>query len=271
MQDDWLGLDGKTCVVTGAARGIGFAIAADLAAAGGRVVMLDIADGASARAAATIEGDVTAMVCDTADEALVDAVADRVECKFGRCDVLVNNAAIFQPKQLVESTLEHWNKGVAVNLTGYFNCTRAFGRKMIGNGGGAIVHIGSIAAFTSQFYGVDYSATKAAITAFSRQVAIEWGGYGIRSNVVHPGLTKTPLTAERNAGTDVMERRARMTAVKRMGEPKDIAGAVLFLASDRSSYVTGADMMVDGGIQRMLTELVPNAERISDFEQAIRK
>ena len=271
MQQDWLGLSGKVCVVTGGARGIGLAIAEGFASVGGRVIILDLTAEVAESAASTIGEDALGLACDTSDEASVKAAAERVKSVHGRCDVLVNNAAIFRPKPLIESTLKDWNDGIAVNLSGYYNCVQAFGRLMLENGGGAMVHIGSIAAITSQFHGVDYSATKAAITGFSRQVAIEWGGCGIRSNVVHPGLTKTPLTAERNAGTDIMERRARMTAVKRMGEPDDIANAVMFLASDRSSYVTGADMIVDGGLQRMLTELIPNANRISDFEEGIRK
>lgn len=271
MQEDWLGLSGKVCVVTGAARGIGFAIAEGFSAAGAKVVVLDLEAGNAEAAASRLSGDVLALACDTADETSVGAAAARVKAAFGRCDVLVNNAAIFRPKPLIESTLQDWNDGLAVNLSGYYNCVQAFGRLMLESGGGAMVHIGSIAAFTSQFHGVDYSATKAAVTVFSRQVAIEWGGRGIRSNVVHPGLTRTPLTAERNAGTDVMARRARMTAAKRMGEPGDIADAVLFLASDRASYVTGADMIVDGGLQRMLTELIPNANRISDLEEGLRR
>ncbi|MGV3549228.1 SDR family NAD(P)-dependent oxidoreductase [Rhizobium sp.] len=266
-----MGLSGKVCVVTGGARGIGLAIGEGFASVGARVVILDLAEEAAQAAAARLGGEAIGIACDTADEASVKTAAERVKSGFGGCDVLVNNAAIFRPKPLIESTLKDWNDGLAVNLSGYYNCVQAFGRLMLEKGGGAMVHIGSIAAFASQFHGVDYSATKAAITGFSRQVAIEWGGRGIRSNVVHPGLTKTPLTAERNAGTDIMERRARMTAAKRMGEPEDIAHAVMFLASERSSYVTGADMIVDGGLQRMLTELIPNANRISDFEEGIRK
>ncbi|MBX9459698.1 MAG: SDR family oxidoreductase [Rhizobium sp.] len=271
MQQDWLGLSGKTCVVTGGARGIGLAIAEGLAGAGARVVVLDLAAEDAERAASALGADALGLACDTSDEASVTAAAERVRSAHGRCDVLVNNAAVFRPMPLIESTLKDWNDGLAVNLSGYYNCVQAFGRLMMENGAGAMVHIGSIAAFTSQFHGVDYSATKAAITGFSRQVAIEWGGRGIRSNVVHPGLTKTPLTAERNTGSDIMARRARMTAAKRMGEPDDIANAVMFLASERSSYVTGADMIVDGGLQRMLTELVPNATRISDFEKGLRQ
>lgn len=271
MEDDWLGLAGKVCVITGAARGIGHAIAESFTKAGATVAILDLVLADAEAAAGKLSDKTLAIACDTSKEGSVQAADETVRRKFGRCDVLVNNAAIFRPMPLIDSTLADWNAGLAVNLTGYYNCVRAFGRLMMEHGGGSIVHIGSIAAFTSQFQGVDYSASKAAITIFSRQVAIEWGGNGIRSNVVHPGLTKTPLTAERNAGTKILEQRARMTAMKRMGEPQDIADAVLFLASDRSSYVTGADLIVDGGLQRMLTEIIPNATRISDFEQGIRQ
>ena len=146
---------------------------------------------------------------------------------------------------------------MAINLGGYYLCSHILGEDMLARGQGAIVHVGSIAAHFPQPMGLDYNASKAAILALSQQIAVEWGARGIRSNVVNPGMIQTPMTAKLNADPDIVSRRAQMTASRRLGRPEDIANIVAFLASDRSAYVNGAELMATGGLHSMLMSLIP--------------
>lgn len=260
MNAAWLGLDGKTCVVMGGGRGIGEAIAAGLHAAGAKVAVLDH-DRALAEDAASRLGDgALAFQCDISDEANVKATAESIAAAFGPCDVLINNAMFFAPASLLEAKLADWERNLSINLTGYYISSMAFGRQMIENGGGAIVHTGSLASEFPQSSGVDYSASKAGIAGLSRQIAIEWGPSGVRSNAVHPGLTRTPRFEMRYRDPVVLAARSKMTALNRVGMPIDIANAVIFLASARASYITGADFIVDGGLRCKLFDLVPQVD-----------
>jgi NAD(P)-dependent dehydrogenase (short-subunit alcohol dehydrogenase family) len=257
MSNAWLKLENKVCAVTGGAGGIGRAIVSSFADAGARVAILD-RDEATVRAlAAEVGRAAIGVACDVASESSVRDARTAVEATFGRCDVLVNNAAVLRPRPLLDSTLDEWRQSLAINLDGYYLCARIFGQLMIAGGGGSIVHVGSIAAELPQPNGLDYSAAKAAIVALSRQIAVEWGEQGIRSNVVNPGPVVTPLTAKLNADPDIVARRAAMTAIKRLGTPEDIANIVAFLASDRSGYVTGADLMATGGLHVMMMKTLP--------------
>ena len=257
MPSSWLQLEGMACVVTGGTGGIGRAIVSTLADAGARVAILDRDEATVREFAGQVGRDAIGLACDIASEPSVLAARDAVARAFGRCDVLVNNAAVLTPRPLLDATLEEWNRNLAVNLTGYFLCSRVFGAQMIQTGGGAIVHLGSIATELPQPNGLDYSACKAAIQALSRQIAVEWGDRGVRSNVVNPGPVVTPMTAKLNADPDIVVRRAAMTAIKRLGTPEDIANIVAFLASPRSGYVTGADLMATGGLHVMMMKHMP--------------
>lgn len=257
MADDWLALDGAVCVVTGGTGGIGRSIVSTLADAGARVAILDLDETATAELASQTGRQAIGVACDISDEASVLAARHAVARAFGRCDVLVNNAAILTPHPLLDAPLAQWSRNVSVNLTGYYLCSRVFGSQMMETGGGAIVHLGSIAVELPQPNGLDYSACKAAIQALSRQIAVEWGDRGIRSNVVNPGPVVTPMTARLNADPDVLARRAAMTAIKRLGTPQDIANIVAFLCSPRSAYVTGADLMATGGLHVMMMKHMP--------------
>ena len=193
MNANWLGLEDKTCVVMGGGRGIGEAIAAELHAAGGRVTVIDHDRGLAEGAANRIGDGILPLCCDISDEDNVIRAAKEVEGEFGPCDVLVNNAMIFAPASLLDTDSRDWNRNISVNLTGYYIASMAFGRQMMERGG-TIVHTGSLASEFPQSSGVDYSASKAGIAGLSRQIAIEWGPRGIRSNTVHPGLTRTPAS-----------------------------------------------------------------------------
>jgi glucose 1-dehydrogenase len=156
--------------------------------------------------------------------------------------VLVNNAGILRPGALDEVSLETWNAVLAVNLTGYLIAARAFGADMLAAKTGSIIHVSSIAGVNMQPRSGAYSASKAGVLMLSKQLSVEWGVRGVRSNAVLPGSIRTPLA---------------IIPARRIGEPEDIANVVTFLASDRSGYVNGAEILVDGGLDGKLMDLLP--------------
>lgn len=257
---DWLGLRGRVAVVTGAASGIGKATAVGLAAVGAAVALLDINEAGARAAAAAIEaggGKAIGVACDTTSEASIKAAHDVVERQLGGADVLVNNAGVLRPGGLDALSLGDWNAILAVNLTGYLLAAQAFGKGMRARRRGSIVHIASIAASQPQTYSGAYSAAKSAVVMLSRQLSVEWGPSGVRSNVVSPGFIRTPLSEAFYQVPGVVEARARVVPGGRVGTPEDIARAVTFLASDMAEYVSGAELLVDGGASGILMSQVP--------------
>ncbi|MDF3855597.1 SDR family NAD(P)-dependent oxidoreductase [Paracoccus sp. P2] len=252
----WLGLEGRTVVITGAGGGIGQALARSFAAEGARAILLDRDLDRSGPLAEQLGGGALALACDLADPGSVAAAAGRVEAEGG-ADVLVNSAAILRPGALESVSPEDWSAMLAVNLTGYLTAAQAFGRGMLGRGRGALVHVASIAASQPQPASGAYSASKAAVAMLSRQLAAEWGPRGLRSNCVSPGLVLTPMSAAFYADPEVKARREAMVPLRRIASPQDMADAVLYLASDRAAYVTGQDIVVDGGLSQSLMGLVP--------------
>jgi len=256
----WLGLEGRVCVVTGAGSGIGAGVAEGFAAAGAQVALVDRDVSAARRVAGRLAeqgGRALAVECDIADEAAVHAAAAAVRAELGPASVLVNNAGLLRPAGLDTVTLEEWNAVLAVNLTGYLLCARAFGHDMRAQRRGSIVHVASVSALHPQTHSGAYSPSKAAVLLLSRQIAAEWGPQGVRSNVVCPGMIRTALSARFYEEPGFEARRAAATASRRVGEPADIAEPVLFLASDRAAYVNGAEILVDGGLGCMLMDMVP--------------
>lgn len=257
----WLELEGKVCVVTGAASGIGAEIARQLASVGAKVAVLDRDEpGAQATAQAiTASGaQAIAVACDIADKASVDRAADQVERELGRCDVLVNNAATIYAAALMDIDLQRWNQLMAVNVGGFLLCSQAFGRQMIAaGGGGSIVHIASISGRVPQPYSGPYSVSKAGVKMLSQLLAVELGEHGIRSNVVSPAMVRTPLTEGIYQNPEVLRRRENIVPARRISGPRDLAEVVLFLASARSGYVNGQDILVDGGLSTAWLTLIP--------------
>jgi NAD(P)-dependent dehydrogenase (short-subunit alcohol dehydrogenase family) len=224
----------------------------------GPVVLLD-RDEDPLRALASELG-ATALVADVADERAVEAAAAEVERVHGRCDVLVNNAALYARAPLDGHPVELWDAVVAVNLRGYFLCTRAFGRLMLARGGGAIVNVTSIAAHVPTPGAAAYCASKAAILALTRQTALEWGPRGVRANAVSPGFMKTAMSVVDYADEGLAQARAERVPVRRVADPDDVARTIAFLASADAAYVSGEELTVDGGLTQTLSETFPRPQ-----------
>lgn len=256
----WLGLEGRVCVVTGSASGMGEAAAEGLARAGARVALMDVNGEGCARVAHRLTANganAIAITCDTSDEKGVKDAAARVKAELGPCAVLVNNAGIMRAGALDSISLTDWNFVLSVNLTGYLLCAREFGRPMREARNGSIVNIASIGARHPLARAGVYAMSKAAVAQLSNQLAVEWGAEGIRSNAICPGLIRTPMVKGLYEDSALVKARAAVVPSKRVGEAVDIANAVLFLASDRSSYVNGAQLAVDGGMDRALMDFIP--------------
>jgi NAD(P)-dependent dehydrogenase (short-subunit alcohol dehydrogenase family) len=235
---------GKVAVVTGASGGIGLAICEQLRSMGAHVVQADIS-----YPAAPAEADgMLAVHCDVADPASITAMAELVQSRHGRCDVLVNNAAITSssPVALEALPVELWDRIFHVNLRGALLCAQALVPMMFKQETGSIVNVASIAAQVATRVGA-YGSTKAAMLGLTRQMAVEWGPRGIRANAVSPGMIRTPLSEPHYRQEGKLEHRTSKIPARRIGRPEDIADAVAFLASDASTYINGQDIVVDGG------------------------
>jgi 3-oxoacyl-[acyl-carrier protein] reductase len=239
-------LTGKTAFVTGSTRGIGHAIAQALHAAGAKVAVVG-RDRARAEAVAAELGDRTAGVaCDVAQADQVEAAIAAAERALGPIDILVNNAGLTRDNILLRLTDADWNAVLDANLKGAFHTTRAVIKGMMKRRAGRIVNITSIVGLTGNKGQANYAASKAGLIGFTKSVAKEYASRGILANCVAPGFIETDMTA-------ALPDEARATllqdiALGRLGRPEDVAGAVLFLASDLAGYVTGQVLVVDGGM-----------------------
>ena len=257
----WLGIEGRVCVVTGAGSGIGAEAARQLAAAGAHVALLDRDREGAVSVAAEITaagGRAIGIQADVTRVGEIAAAAGRVEQELGACQILVNNAAVLSGDGLMDVKLEKWNDLIAVNLTGALLCTQAFARQMIKKGrGGGIINVTSIAGQQPMPYGGGYSVSKAGLSMLTRVMTVELAGYQIRSNAVAPALVRTALSESAYRNPDIARKREQMVPASRISSPHDLATIILFLASDRSSYINGQEILVDGGLTQTLMGLIP--------------
>jgi len=257
---------GRSVIVTGGGRGIGQATARAFAAEGADVLVLGrtVADLEDTVAQITADGGQAWLLpCDVTDEAQVDGAAARAAARWGRIDVLVNNAGIDDDTPFLEIDRSRWRDVIDTNLTGVFLMSQAVAREMAKAGRGVILHTASIDASGGDGPYAAYNASKAGLLGLNRTLALELAAHGIRSNCVSPGFTHTVMT-ERAVGPKLLEYLNGSFArvpMKRLVKPDEIAQAFLFLASDQASAITGIDLRVDGGLTAnwYILETLPGA------------
>jgi gluconate 5-dehydrogenase len=240
-------LKNRVALVTGGGQGIGRGFCLALADAGADVVVVDINEQTAKSVALEVEAfgqRALPVKADVTDRNQVDEMILATVEKFGRLDIGVNNAGIGRPGRAESMSLEDWNLTIGVNLTGCFLCCQAEAQQMISQGKGKIINVASISGIVANAV-VAYVASKAAVIMMTKRMAAEWGKYGINVNCISPGWTLTPMT-ERVAA-ETKRRWKELTPLGRIGVPEDLYGALIFLASDASDFVTGQNIVVDGG------------------------
>jgi cyclopentanol dehydrogenase len=244
-------LDGKVALISGGARGQGATEARMFAQEGARVVFGDILDEEGKRVEAQIRelgGEATYVHLDVTREADWQAAVETAVNRYGKLDVLVNNAGILIRKGIEETTVEDWDRIMAVNAKGVFLGTKSAIPAMRQAGGGSIINISSTAGLVSSLSGsASYTATKGAVRLFTKATAIQYAKEGIRCNSVHPGPIETDMIQDTLNDPARMEERMSRLPLGRVGKPEEVAYGVLYLASDESSFVTGAELVIDGG------------------------
>lgn len=244
-------LAGKVAVITGGAAGIGLAYARRFLAEGARVVLADVVDPVPAAEKLDAAGRALGVRTDVSDEASVRAMVEAALARFGRIDVLVNNAAVFatlKPRAFDEIPAAEWDRVMAVNVTGVWHCVRAVVPVMRRQGGGRIVNVASAIVAKGTALLLHYVTSKGAVVAMTRALARELGPSGITVNAVAPGLILSD-TVQANPDITGFQAAAIMQArsLKRDAYPEDVEGAVVFLASDDSAFMSGQTLIVDGG------------------------
>jgi NAD(P)-dependent dehydrogenase (short-subunit alcohol dehydrogenase family) len=247
-------LDGKVALITGGGSGMGREACAVFAAEGARIVTLDVDAPGLEGTAALVEGaggEILTVVADVADEAQVAAAIGAAVARFGALHILYNNAGVLwrdRDVSVLDVDEEIWDRVFAINLKGMVWVCKHGVPKLIEAGGGAIVNIGSTSALLGDTIPQDaYTASKGAVISFTRNLAVQFAPQQVRANCIHPGFTDTPMQTVRTSDPAWMEEAKGWIPLGRLGTPRDVVNAALFLASDEASYITGAELVVDGG------------------------
>ncbi|KKM09113.1 hypothetical protein SY88_20430 [Clostridiales bacterium PH28_bin88] len=251
MQLPSMNLEGKTAIITGAGRGIGKSLALGLGAAGANVVAVSRTQEQVDEVASELRSMGHQALALSVDVTVMDSLQVMVEKTleaFGKIDILVNNAGVTVKKPAEDVTENDWDTVINTNLKGMFFCAQAVGRQMIKQRSGSIINLSSIGSKVAISNSVAYCASKGGLAQVTRVLAVEWAKYNIRVNAVGPAYIETPLLKWIKDQPEAYGRITGRTPMGRMGHPDEIIGAVLYLASDASSYVTGETIFVDGGL-----------------------
>ncbi len=238
-------LDGKVAIVTGAAAGIGRAVAELLAAQGARLMLVDL-DAQVSELAKTLPGSHETLVGDVSSLDFIDLIVTKTEERFGTIDILVNNAGVSMLNKAVDLTVEQWDRTMAINLRAPFFLSRGVAKVMQKHGGGRIVNVASQAAVIALDKHVSYCASKAGMVSMTEVLAVEWAADGITVNAISPTVVETPLGKRAWAGA-LGEEMKKKIPVGRFAQPDEISAAVLYLVSEHTKIITGANLMIDGG------------------------
>jgi len=243
-------LEGKVALISGGARGMGAEEAKLFAREGAKVVIGDILEAEGKQTEAEVNeigGDCLFVRLDVTNEADWEAAVGAAVARFGKLDILVNNAGIFRGAKVEDTSAEEWDQVMDINAKGVFLGTKVAIPEMRKAGGGSIVNISSVAGLVGNPFISAYNASKGAVRIFTKSTAVQYAKEGIRANSVHPGVIETPMTQDVVNEPDFKEFRLSANPISRLGQPADIAYGVLYLASDEASFVTGSELVIDGG------------------------
>ncbi len=246
------GIEGKVAFITGSASGIGRTVALTLAKEGSKIAVADLNEEGAKEVVDLIDqrhGGNSAIVCgvDVSKKKSVEDAVKKAVKSFGKLDILVNCAGIYRPWEFLDVIEEDWDAVMNINLKGTFLCSVIAGKEMVKQKSGAVVNIASIGGVLPLINAGAYGPSKAGVVSLTQQLAVEWAKHNVRVNSVSPGTTNTPMNALEFRDRDVYERHVSGIPLGRIAEPKEIANVITFLVSDLASYVTGQNIIVDGG------------------------
>ena len=243
-------LENKVALISGGARGMGAVEAKLFAKEGAKIIIGDLLEAEGRRVEAEINetgGECLFVPLDVTDEYQWEQAVATAVGRFGKLDVLVNNAGIFRTHSVEATSAAEWDLVMDVNAKGVFLGAKYSIPAMRKSGGGSIINISSVAGLVGTAYSSAYNASKGAVRLFTKSTAIQYAAEGLRSNSIHPGVIETDMTAEVIADARFKAERLDPTPLSRLGQPEDVAYGALYLASDESSFVTGAELVIDGG------------------------
>jgi len=243
-------LENKVVLISGGAKGMGAAEAKLFAKEGAKIVIGDLLEAEGKQVEAEINeigGECLFVPLDVTDEDQWKQAVAAAVARFGKLDVLVNNAGIFRSHRIEDTNTDEWDQVMDINAKGVFLGAKAVIPAMREAGGGSIINLSSVAGLVGAAYSSAYTASKGAVRLFTKSTAIQYAADGIRSNSIHPGVIQTDMTAGAIADSKFKAERVDPTPLARLGQPEDVAYGVLYLASDESSFVTGAELVIDGG------------------------